>query len=158
MAQDAKLDFKQKGRLVFACLFAAFVFISFPVNAANAAKTSPTSKVTLNFNAMDINAVISAVSEMTGRNFIVDPRVKGKVTVISHRALKASEVYQVFLSVLKVHGFAAIPGKNVTKIVPEVNAKQDAISTGRKSIPYSDEFITQVLEIKNVDEEQLITI
>ncbi|MDH5371254.1 MAG: type II secretion system protein GspD, partial [Gammaproteobacteria bacterium] len=82
----------------------AIVFISFP---ANAAKSTSSSKVTLNFNATDINAVISAVSEMTGRNFIVDPRVKGKVTVISHRALKASEIYQVFLSVLKVHGFAA---------------------------------------------------
>ena len=113
------------------------------------------SKVTLNFNATDINAVIAAVSEMTGRNFIVDPRVKGKVTVISHRELKSSEVYQVFLSVLKVHGFAAIPGKNVTKIVPEVNAKQDAISTGQRTIPVSDEFITQVLEIKNVDAAQL---
>ena len=158
MGRDAKLYFRQIGQLGLASLFAVLVFISFSVNAANVAKTSAKSKVTLNFNATDINAVISAVSEMTGRNFIVDPRVKGKVTVISHRALKASEVYQVFLSVLKVHGFAAIPGKNVTKIVPEVNAKQDAISTGRKSIPYSDEFITQVLEIKNVDAAQLVPI
>ncbi len=158
MEQDAKLDFNQIGLFSLTCLFVAFVFISFPVNAANAAKTSSISKVTLNFNATDINAVISAVSEMTGRNFIVDPRVKGKVTVISNRALKSSEIYEVFLSVLKVHGFAAIPGKNVTKIVPEVNAKQDAISTGRKSIPYSDEFITQVLEIKNVDAAQLVPI
>ena len=158
MAQDAKLDFKQAGQFSLACLIVAFVFISFPMNGANAAKATSTSKVTLNFNATDISAVISAVSEMTGRNFIVDPRVKGKVTVVSHRALKASEIYQVFLSVLKVHGFAAIPGKNVTKIVPEVNAKQDAIRTGRTSIPYSDEFITQVLEIKNVDAAQLVPI
>jgi general secretion pathway protein D len=155
MEQDAKLNFKQVGQLLLVCLLVAFVFISFP---ANAVKSTSSSKVTLNFNATDINAVISAVSEMTGRNFIVDPRVKGKVTVISHRALKASEIYKVFLSVLKVHGFAAIPGKNVTKIVPEVNAKQDAISTGRRTIPLSDEFITQVLEIKNVDAAQLVPI
>ena len=155
MRQDAKLNFKQSWQFFIASLFVAFVFISAPVNAA---KPSAGTKVTLNFNATDINAVISAVSEMTGRNFIVDPRVKGKVTVISHRALKSSEIYQVFLSVLKVHGFAAIPGRNVTKIVPEVNAKQDAISTGKKSIPFSDEFITQVLEIKNVDAAQLVPI
>ncbi len=155
MRQDAKLNFKQSWQFFIASLFVAFIFISAPVNAA---KPSAGTKVTLNFNATDINAVISAVSEMTGRNFIVDPRVKGKVTVISHRALKSSEIYQVFLSVLKVHGFAAIPGKNVTKIVPEVNAKQDAISTGKKSIPFSDEFITQVLEIKNVDAAQLVPI
>lgn len=155
MRQDAKLNFKQSWQFIIAGLFVAFIFISSPVYAA---KPKAGAKVTLNFNASDINAVISAVSEMTGRNFIVDPRVKGKVTVISHRALKSSEIYQVFLSVLKVHGFAAIPGRNVIKIVPEVNAKQDAISTGRKSIPFSDEFITQVLEIKNVDAAQLVPI
>jgi general secretion pathway protein D len=133
-----------------------------PVHAAQnnsaAGSRALSGKVTLNFNGTDINAVISAVSEMTGRNFIVDPRVKGKVTVISHRELNSSEIYQVFLSVLKVHGFAAIPGKNVTKIVPEVDAKQDAIKTGQTSYAASDEFITQVLEIKNVDAAQLVPI
>ena len=158
MKQNVELNFIQSWQFLIACLLLVFVFLSLPANAANAKKTSSKAKVTLNFNATDINAVISAVSEMTGRNFIVDPRVKGKVTVISHRALKSSEVYQVFLSVLKVHGFAAIPGKNVTKIVPEVNAKQDAIYTGRDYIPLSDEFVTQVLEIKNVDAAQLVPI
>lgn len=155
MWQDATLSFKRWGQYIIVVSLLFAVFISSPVHAAKAVSKA---KVTLNFNATDINAVISAVSEMTGRNFIVDPRVKGKVTVVSHRALKSSEIYQVFLSVLKVHGFAAIPGKNVTKIVPEVNAKQDAISTGQKSIPFSDEFITQVLEIKNVDAAQLVPI
>lgn len=158
MQQDAKLGFKQSWQFIIASLFVAFVFLSTPVKDVNAAKPSSGSKVTLNFKATDIRAVISAVSEMTGRNFIVDPRVKGKVTVISHQALKSSEVYQVFLSVLKIHGFAAIPGRNVTKIVPEVNAKQDAITTGSKTVPYSDEFITQVLEIKNVNAAQLVPI
>lgn len=160
MQQDAGLDNKKMRQLVFVGLFATLVFISASANAAKPSSVSApsSSKVTLNFNATDINAVISAVSEMTGRNFIVDPRVKGKVTVISHRALKSSEIYEVFLSVLKVHGFAAIPGRNVTKIVPEVNAKQDAISTGKQSDSESDEFITQVLEIKNVDAAQLVPI
>ena len=148
MWQDANLNFKQ---LLIVSLLLLLVFGS---NTVSAAKPATDSKVTLNFNATDINAVISAISEMTGRNFIVDPRVKGKVTVMSHRALKTSEIYQVFLSVLKVHGFAAIPGKNVTKIVPEVNAKQDAIRTDQSYIPLSDEFITQVLEIRNVNGAQ----
>lgn len=152
MIQGVNSIFRDFMRLIAVC--GLLLAISLPVSAAK--QTSD--RVTLNFNSTDINAVISAVSEMTGRNFIVDPRVKGKVTVISHRALKSSEIYQVFLSVLKVHGFAAIPGKNVTKIVPEVNAKQDSISTGNKTIPFSDEFITQVLEIKNVDAAQLVPI
>jgi len=153
MRLDAKIIFNQIKQFAAICglmlLFAT---------SAGAAKDSDSDRVTLNFNATDINAVIAAVSEMTGRNFIVDPRVKGKVTVISQRALKASEIYQVFLSVLKIHGFAAIPGKNTTQIVPEVNAKQSAVSTGEKFIPLSDEFITQVIEIKNVDAAQLVPI
>lgn len=156
MQQEATSNIFHAWRYLLASVLLSFVFISSPIEAAK--PEQPAGNVTLNFNDTDINAVISAVSEMTGRNFIVDPRVKGKVSVISHRALSTTEIYQVFLSVLKVHGFAAIPGKNVTKIVPEVNAKQDAISTGKKSIPDSDEFVTQVLEIKNVDAAQLVPI
>lgn len=153
MRLDAKIIFNQIKQIAAICgLMVLFA------TSASAAKDSDSDRVTLNFNATDINAVIAAVSEMTGRNFIVDPRVKGKVTVISQRALKASEIYQVFLSVLKIHGFAAIPGKNTTQIVPEVNAKQSAVSTGEKFIPVSDEFITQVIEIKNVDAAQLVPI
>ena len=153
MRLDAKIIFNQIKQIAAICgLMVLFA------TSASAAKDSDSDRVTLNFNATDINAVIAAVSEMTGRNFIVDPRVKGKVTVISQRALKASEIYQVFLSVLKIHGFAAIPGKNTTQIVPEVNAKQSAVSTGKKFIPLSDEFITQVIEIKNVDAAQLVPI
>jgi len=115
--------------------------------------------LTLNFNNTDISAVIAAVSEMTGRNFIVDPRVKGKVTVISKHGMKPEEVYQVFLSILKVHGYAVIPGEQVTKIVPEVNAKQDAVRTSSNRRPGSgDEFVTRVVEIKYVDAAQLVPI
>ena len=55
------------------------------------------------------------MSVLTGKNFIVDPRVKGKVTIISAKAMDEKELYEVFLAVLGVHGFAAIPGDNVTK-------------------------------------------
>lgn len=115
--------------------------------------------ITLNFTDADIRTVIEAVAERTGKNFIIDPRVKGKVTVISKRAIKDSELYQVLLSVLKIHGYAAIPGRNVTKIVPEVNAKQDAIETitGKVRNP-GDEFVTRVLEVKHVDAAQLVPI
>lgn len=85
--------------------------------------------MTLNLKDADIRAVIATVSEMTGKNFIVDPRVKGKVTVLSSKAMDADEVYQVFLSILNIHGFATIPGKGAIKIVPEVSAKQGAVPT-----------------------------
>jgi general secretion pathway protein D len=139
---------------------ASLLLFQFMLNVALAA---PADKVetltTLNFSNTDITAVIAAVSEMTGRNFIVDPRVKGKVTIISNHAMSAEDVYQVFLSVLKVHGFAAIIGDNIIKIVPEVGAKQDAIRTATGKYPgEGDEFVTRVIEVKFVNAAQLVPI
>jgi len=113
----------------------------------------------LNFTDTDITAVITAVAKLTGKNFIIDPRVKGKVTVITHQSMTKDEVYEVFQSMLKVHGFAAVPGKSSTKIVPEVNAKQDAIRTlSRKDVLGGDELVTKVIPIKHVTAAQLVPI
>lgn len=73
-----------------------------PVEGAN-------KSVTLNLNNADIQAFISAVSELTGKNFVIDPRVKGQVTVVSASPTDPEALYEVFLSVLKVNGFAAVP-------------------------------------------------
>lgn len=111
--------------------------------------------MTLNLKDADINTVISTVSEMTGKNFIVDPRVKGRVTVISAKPMAADEIYQVFLSVLNVQGFSTVPGKSVIKIVPAVNAKQEAIPLkgGR-----GDESVTRVIPVQNVAAAQLVPV
>jgi general secretion pathway protein D len=115
--------------------------------------------MTLNLKDADIQTVISTVSEMTGKNFVVDPRVKGKVTIISSQPMAAEDIYQVFLTILNVHGFAAIPGKNVIKILPEVNAKQDAIPTvDRRGMTEADQFVTRVISVKNVTSAQLVPI
>mgnify|MGYP001813762339 CR=1 FL=1 len=115
--------------------------------------------VTLNLKDADISALISTVAEVTDRNFIIDPRVKGKVTVISTRPMDSDEVYQVFLSILKVHGFAAVPSGEVIKIVPDVNAKQDGIPTiGDESAARGDQMVTRVVEVDNVAAAQLVPI
>jgi len=115
--------------------------------------------VTLNLKDADISALISTVAEVTDRNFIVDPRVKGKVTVISSRPMDSEEVYQVFLSILKVHGFAAVPSGEVIKIVPDVNAKQDGIPTASDASPgRGDQMVTRVVQVDNVAAAQLVPI
>jgi general secretion pathway protein D len=115
--------------------------------------------VTLNLKDADISALISTVAEVTDRNFIVDPRVKGKVTVVSSRPMDSEEVYQVFLSILKVHGFAAVPSGEVIKIVPDVNAKQDGIPTVSDSAPgRGDQMVTRVVQVDNVAAAQLVPI
>ena len=75
-------------------------------------------EVTLNFADADLVAVINSVSQITGKNFIIDPRVKGKVTVVSSKPLNEAEVYNVFLSILQVHGFATVPTANAIRSFP----------------------------------------
>lgn len=128
-------------------------------SAPVAVPKKPAATYTLNFVDAEIHAVINAVSKITGMNFIVDPRVKGKVTIISNKEMPGDEIYQVFLSVLKVHGFAAVPGADITKIVPEVNAKQDAIPVMVRRDQYSsDAPVTRVIEVRYVDAAQLVPI
>ncbi|HBC57166.1 MAG TPA: type II secretion system protein GspD [Gammaproteobacteria bacterium] len=116
--------------------------------------------LTLNLKDADILAVISTVSEMTGKNFIVDPRVKGKVTIVSSEAMDADAVYQVFLSMLGVQGFSVIPVQdNTYKIVPEVSAKQSATPVTSLHDPsLGGESITQVIPIQHVTAAQLVPI
>jgi general secretion pathway protein D len=115
--------------------------------------------LTLNLNNADIRALISTVSEMTGKNFIIDPRVKGKVTVVSASPSSREHIYEIFLSVLKVHGYAVVPAGNVIKIVPNMVAKQDNIPTlTRGRDEESDETVTRVVEIKHINAAQLVPI
>jgi len=116
-------------------------------------------EITLNLKDADIRALISTVSKFTGKNFIIDPRVKAKVTVISANTLSPEEVYEVFLSVLQVHGYAAVPTGSVIKIVPAVNAKQGPLplSTSNDAYP-ADELITKIVRLDHVPASQLVPI
>ena len=132
----------------------AVLLLAAPLGWAAAAPT-----VTLNLKDADIGALISTVAEITGKNFIVDPRVKAKVTVISSKPMNKDEVYQVFLSILDVYGFAVIPSGSVLKIVPDINAKQGSIPTlPDKSADGTDMVATQIIPIHNVSAAQLVPI
>jgi general secretion pathway protein D len=115
-------------------------------------------KVTLNFSDADLVAVINSVSQITGKNFIIDPRVKGKINVVSSKPLNEDEVYNVFLSILQVHGFATVPTKYAIKIIPDATAKQSAAPFTSASSSPGDQLITRVLEIKNINAAQLVPI
>ena len=113
---------------------------------------------TLNLKDADIQALIATVSEITGRNFIVAPNVTGKVTVISGRPMKPDEIYDVFLSVLRVHGYAAVPSGSMIKIVPEAQAQQDGSSGIGAAGRSSDEVITQIVPVKHVAVTELLPV
>jgi len=144
------VGYRMRDPIKFGCLLLAWLLFALPLHAET---------VTLNLKDADIGALISTVAEVTNRNFIIDPRVKGKVTVISTRPMNSDEVYQVFLSILKVHGFAAVPSGEVIKIVPDVNAKQDGIPTTSDEAPgRGDEMVTRVIQVDNVTAAQLVPI
>jgi general secretion pathway protein D len=114
-------------------------------------------QVTLNLKEVDISNLIQMVSEVTKKNFVVDERVKGKVTVISSTPMNEKELYQTFISILSVHGFTAIPSGKVVKILPETLGKSDSSRVERTEAG-TDEIVTQVVEVKHVNTGQLIPI
>ena len=113
---------------------------------------------TLNLKNADIHSLIQTVSRQSGRNFVVDPRVKARVTVISSTPLNADELYETFLSVLQVHGYAAVPSGDLVKIVPDVNAKQGPVPAYTDDDSNSDQLVTQVIKVQNVPAAQLVPI
>ena len=113
---------------------------------------------TLNLNNTDVYALIETVSNATGRNFVVDPRVSGKVTVISTTPVTAEKLYEMFLSVLQVHGFSAVPAGSLTKIVPDFAAKQGPVPVLGVETEERDQLVSQVIPINNVPAAPLVQI
>ena len=108
--------------------------------------------VSIDFNDVDINVFIKFISELTETNFIVDRRVKGKVTIISPSKISVKEAYQVFESVLEVHGFTTVESGEVTKIVPAPDARTKSIQTliRQEHAPVSpdDKVVTQIIPLR----------
>ncbi len=113
--------------------------------------------VTINMRDADIRAFISDISSLTGKTFIVDPRINAKVTIISREDLSIEEAYEVMLSVLAVHGYSAIEQDNATKIVPEITGRQAFNSFSRPNSP-SDKLVTDIIRPKFAAVNSLISI
>ncbi|MGA3159424.1 MAG: type II secretion system secretin GspD [Steroidobacteraceae bacterium] len=125
-------------------------------NGATSSHTPGGAMITPNFKEADINQVIEAVELATGKTFIVDPRVKGNVTLLSQTPMTPDQFYQAFLSILQVYGFVAVPSGKIIKIIPDTNMNRmpgndlpEAVSGS------SDEVVTQVIAVKNVQASQL---
>jgi general secretion pathway protein D len=113
--------------------------------------------VSIDFNDVDINVFIKFISELTQRNFIVDRRVQGKVTIISPSRISVAEAYRVFESVLEVHGFTTVRSGEVTKIVPSPDARAKNIETLLRDEARSpeDRVVTQLIPLRFADPNEL---
>jgi len=118
---------------------------------------SDTRYVTIDFDNVDIGLFIKFVSELTGKNFVVDKAVRGKVTIISPTKISVKEAYRVFESVLDVHGFTTVPAGSIIKIVPAVHARSKNIETRlhEEGISPEDKVVTQLIPLAYANPDEL---
>ena len=129
--------------------------------AESASRATANENVTLNFVNADIESVVRAVGEITGRNFLLDPRVKGNVNIISAKPIARGLVYDVFLSALRLQGYAVVDSRGILKIVPESDAKLNpgpTVGPDDKARPAGDQIRTQVFALKYESAVQMVPI
>ena len=113
--------------------------------------------ITPNYKDAALSQIIQAVSEVTGKNFIIDPRVNAKVTMLSATPMSPAAFYEAFLAVLQVYGYVAVPAGKVIKIIPNTDARQLPANDLPNSVSAtSDEIVTQIITMKNINAAQLV--
>jgi general secretion pathway protein D len=127
----------------------------FPVDHAK--KESDKKYVTIDFDNVDIGVLVKFVSELTGKNFIIDDKVKGKVTIISPKKIPVENVYKVFLSVLEVNGFTVVPAGDMVKIIPAVLAREKSVETRLKKelAEPEDRIVTQIVSLERANPDEI---
>ncbi len=120
----------------------------------------PGQLVALDFDNAEIRAVIKQISELIGRNFLVDEKVRGKVTIITPRKIRIRDVYRVFLTLLHTYGFTAVRSGEVTKIIPLADASRTGIATilpgDADKLPPSDRIVTSFIQLNHADSGVLV--
>ncbi|MDE0206637.1 MAG: type II secretion system secretin GspD [Candidatus Tectomicrobia bacterium] len=159
LLKDALLPAAVAGRVALASLFTAILLLAGQHTGQAGQLVDDTGalpgvdgSVRLNFRDVDIAQVIRVMSELTGRNFLVDDDVAGKVTLISPQPVSLGEAYQVFLSILEVHGYTAVPQGAVIKIIPSAEVRETPIPTrtdeeGVSSPNAGDAFVTRLIPL-----------
>ena len=142
--------------------FAAMALAGLMVSATLPAAPQPRppesgETITPNYKDADLSQIIQAVAEVTGKNFIIDPRVNAKVTMLSATPMSPAAFYEAFLAVLQVYGYVAVPAGKVIKIVPNTDLRQLPANDLPNSVSSSsDEIVTQIVTLKNVSAAQLV--
>jgi general secretion pathway protein D len=112
--------------------------------------------LTPNYRDTDLRQVIEAVGAVTGRNFLVDPRVRAQVSLFSNTPMSPEAFYEAFLATLSVHGFVAIESGDIVRIVPDANTRQMPGAAPGTALP--DDVVTQVIRLDNVAAPQIVPV
>ena len=140
------------------CLLLICVILGLPGNAAAQQKKNPvqktaSGKVSLDFKDIELPDLIQTISELTGKNFIYDDTVKGKVTIISPTSMTLDEAYHVFLTVLSVKGYTIVPSGDVNKIISIRVARENNLPTllDHNIHKVGEQYVTRIIPLQNVD-------
>ncbi len=112
--------------------------------------------VTLNFTNIDIGALVKVMSELTRRNFLLDERVTGKVTIMTPNKISPEEAYQVFLSALEIKGFTAIEDGQVTRIIPAASARQSGLKVLQDGSTEGEGYVTKLIRLTFVNPQEIV--
>ena len=146
-------QFQQKQlRIILVVALGLFSLMAAPLTWSQQATITP------NYKEADIRQIVEAVGEVTQKNFIIDPRVNAKVTMLSSSPMTPEAFYEAFLSILQVHGYVAVTSGDLIKIVPDATARQFAGPMGTAGAAGGDDIITQVIQVQNVGAAQLVPI
>lgn len=104
----------------------------------------------------DISEIVKAISQLTGKNFIIDPQVRGKITIVAPSQITVADAYRAFLSALAINGFTVVPSGKFLKIRSSRNAQRDSIETyGGAYYPNSDQLITRIVKLKYINADEV---
>jgi general secretion pathway protein D len=120
-----------------------------------AGHTAPQEPLTINFVGVDVESAVKAVGQVTGRNFVIDPRVKGSINIVSNRPMAPETAYQTLVAALRLQGFAVVEGKNVTRILPEADARSQP-GPVRGNAGSGEEIVTRVFQVRYESAPQLV--
>ena len=147
-------------RLLVGALGAALLFgaLACQAAAADSAGLPPQNQITMNFQNVDIPVLAKFISEITGRNFIIDESVRGKVTIISPSKVTPEQAYSIFQSVLQVKGFTTVQAGKIIKIVPARNIRSSAVLTESQEPAETkgDEYVTRMVRLRNIDAASVV--
>ena len=133
-------------------------FITLVVSLVLFAKPVLSQEFTVNLKDTDIQEFIEFVADVTGTTIVIDPAVKGKVKVVSSKPVSRAELYDLFLSILDVHGYTAVRSGEVVRVIPNKNARSAPVDVISGTSVINDEYVTQVIRLDNVSAAKLIPV
>jgi general secretion pathway protein D len=139
-------------------LFVLLIFISLLLNVSGTSAAGPKkAEVTFNFVDVELPTVTKFISDITGKNFIFDEKVKGKITIIAPTKLSVGDAYSLFTSVLELKGFTVVPaGIDIYKIVPAAQARQQGMKITTEGRPLNESYIARLIGLKYVSAEEAL--